>query len=89
MLSGCDIFASLYWYGLLRLGDKSHICIGRNVYISAWASKLLVQSHRAMREPLYVGRVTGKFPRFLFCPKPILILFRELYVGTQRLWRKQ
>lgn len=30
-----------------------------------------------MREPLYVGRVTGKFPRFLFCSELIFILFKK------------
>ena len=37
-----------------------------NVYISAWASTLLVQLCRAMRRPQNVERVTGRIPRFLF-----------------------
>ena len=55
-----------YWYGLLRQGDRSYIRIGKSVYISAWASTLLVQQCRAMRRPQRVGRVTGKFPRFFY-----------------------
>ena len=30
-----------------------------SLYISAWASALLVQTSRAMREPQTAGRVTG------------------------------
>ena len=37
------------------------------IYILAWASALLVQTIRAMPEPLYVGRVTSRLPRFFFC----------------------
>ena len=65
---------SLYWYGLLCNDDKLNIRIGKSVYISAWASTLLVQQYWAMRRPRFVGRVTGRIPRFLFCR-----LHREKY----------
>ena len=58
----------LVW--LIASSDKSYIRIGKSVYISAWASTLLVQQCRAMRRPQRVGRVTGKFPRFFILPKP-------------------
>ena len=34
-----------------------------SIYCSAWASALLVQHYRAMREPHAVGRANGTFPR--------------------------
>ena len=34
------------------------------VYISAWASALLVRLNWAMRRPQSVGRVTVRLPRF-------------------------
>ena len=37
---GMCFITSLYWYGLLRLGDESYIRIGESVHISAWASTL-------------------------------------------------
>ena len=40
-----------YWYAL-------------GVYISAWASALLVRLNWAMRRPQSVGRVTVRLPRF-------------------------
>ena len=65
---------SLYWYGLLCNNDKLNIRIGRSVYISAWASTLLVQLHWAMRRPRFVGRVTGRIPRFYFAVYYIIVL---------------
>ena len=49
--------------------------LGWIVSISAWASTLLVQLHWAMRRPRFVGRVTGRIPRFFILPsaKSILI----------------
>ena len=58
----------LVW--LIASSDKSYIRIGESVHISAWASMLLVQQSWAMRRPQSVGRVTGKFPRFVILPKP-------------------
>ena len=37
------------------------------IYISAWASALLVSTNRAMPEPLCVGRVTSMIPTLFFC----------------------
>ena len=37
------------------------------VFISAWASALLVQTVKAMPEPRCVGRVTSELPRFFVC----------------------
>ena len=54
----------LVW--LIASCDESYIRIGRSVYISAWASTLLVQLHWAMRRPRFVGRVTGRIPRFFY-----------------------
>ena len=48
----------LVW--LIASSDKSYICIGKSVSISAWASTLLVQQSRAMRRPQSVERVTGR-----------------------------
>ena len=75
MSSGCDIFRIPLQVWLIASCDESYIRIGRSVYISAWASTLLVQLHWAMRRPRFVGRVTGRIPRFfLFCRgKRILI----------------
>ena len=58
----------LVW--LIASRRQVYIRIGESVYISAWASTLLVQQCRAMRRPQSVGRVTGKFPRFFILPKP-------------------
>ena len=70
-----DVFSHiplLVW--LIASSDKSYIRIGESVHISAWASTLLVQLDWAMRRPRFVGRVTGRIPRFLFCRgKRILI----------------
>ena len=58
---------------------NSHIwflCNSRRIYISAWASALLVLTSRAMPEPRRVGRVTGRFPRS-FCIS--VILFRNQF----------
>ena len=53
----------------------SYIRIGDSVNISAWASKLLVQLDWAMRRPRFVGRVTGRIPRFLlFCRQLKLVI---------------
>lgn len=41
---------------------------GVAIYVSAWASALLVLSHRAMREPLYVGRVELVSSHVFFVP---------------------
>ena len=74
MPSGCVISTSLYWYGCIASCNMPSIGIGRSVFISAWASTLLVQLHWAMRRPRFVGRVTGRIPRFYFCRgKRILI----------------
>lgn len=44
-----------------------------SIYILAWASALLVLTSWAMPEPLNVGRVTGRFPRFfLYIRKSII-----------------
>ena len=40
------------------------------IYISAWASALLVQTDWAMPEPLYVGRAAGWTPTLLFMYQP-------------------
>ena len=52
----------LVW--LIATSDKSYIRIGKSVYISAWASKLLVQQSWAMRRPQSVGRVTRRSHAF-------------------------
>ena len=41
--------------------------IGGAIFISAWASTLLVLQYRAMREPLDVGRATRIVPTSSFC----------------------
>ena len=46
--------------------EVSNIGIGTSVFISAWASTLLVQLCRAMRRPRSVGRVTRRSHAFLF-----------------------
>ena len=43
-----------------------HICIRGCIFISAWASTLLVQQCRAMRRPQNVGRVTRRTHAFTF-----------------------
>ena len=55
------------------------ICIymqiwGGSIYISAWASALLVQLNWAMRRPRSVGRVTGTDSRAFFIKVRDLIL---------------
>ena len=75
MPSGCDIFRIPLLVWLIASCDESNIRIGRSVYISAWASTLLVQQHWAMRRPRFVGRVTGRIPRFLlFCRQLKLVI---------------
>lgn len=75
MPSGCDIFRIPLLVWLIASCDESYIRIGRSVYISAWASTLLVQQHWAMRRPRFVGRVTGRIPRFLlFCRQLKLVI---------------
>ena len=75
MPSGCDIFRIPLLVWLIASCDESYISIGRSVYISAWASTLLVQQHWAMRRPRFVGRVTGRIPRFLlFCRQLKLVI---------------
>ena len=75
MPSGCDIFRIPLLVWLIASCDESYIRIGRSVYISAWASTLLVQLHWAMRRPRFVGRVTGRIPRFLlFCRQLKLVI---------------
>ena len=75
MPSGCVLATSLYWYGALYSYSASYIRIGDSVHISAWASTLLVQQHWAMRRPRFVGRVTGRIPRFLlFCRQLKLVI---------------
>ena len=37
------------------------------MFISVWASALLVQLDKAMRQPLCVGRAKSSLPHFLFC----------------------
>ena len=46
---------------------KGFIAWGAFIYISAWASALLVQTDWAMPEPLYVGRAAGWTPTSSFC----------------------
>ena len=51
------------------LGVSARLCAvhaGVHIYISAWASALLVQLYRAMRRPLCVGRATGTDSRAFF-----------------------
>ena len=72
----------LVW--LIASSDKSDIRIGESVYISAWASTLLVQQHRAMRRPQSVGRVTGRIPRFFILPSAKSILIASWGFGGKR-----
>ena len=51
----------LWTYCIFTIGFV--VRIGISVYISAWASTLLVQLYRVMRRPRNVGRATGRFPR--------------------------
>ena len=51
------------------------------LYISAWASALLVQTDRAMREPLHAGRVTDTDAP-LFCYTYVKRFIRK----TLRAW---
>ena len=46
------------WYVSMPLGVTAHIvgCRQVSIYISAWASALLVLTGRAMPEPQIVGR---------------------------------
>ena len=54
-------YTSLHCTRALMHGEKC-----RRIYISAWASALLVQLYRAMRRPLCVGRATGTDSRAFF-----------------------
>ena len=63
----------LVW--LIASSDEYYIRIRESVHISAWASTLLVQLDWAMRRPRFVGRVTGRIPRFLlFCRQLKLVI---------------
>ena len=44
------------------------------IYIQAWASALLVSDQWAMPEPLNVGRVTDRLPRFFFVYQQAVLL---------------
>ena len=72
----------LVW--LIALGDESYIRIGESVYISAWASTLLVQQYRAMRRPQNVGRGTGRIPRFFILPPAKSILIASWGFGGKK-----
>ena len=54
----------LVWH--FAYSEVSYIRIGISVYISAWASTLLVQLDWAMRRPQNVGRVTRRSHAFCF-----------------------
>ena len=64
---------SLYWYGLLHLGDESYIRIGESVHISARASTvaMFVTIHEVC-EVSVRGTSDEEIPRFPF------ILFANL-----------
>ena len=66
----------LVW--LIASCDESYIRIGESVYISAWASTLLVQQYRAMRRPQNVGRVTGRIPRFFILPSDNCVFYSQM-----------
>ena len=53
---------------------KGELCI----YISAWASTLLVQQYRAMRRPQSVGRVT-RVPTLFLCRKNNT---KQIFIGN-------
>lgn len=64
-----DVLLPHPFTGMAHCVNKvSYIRIGDSVNISAWASKLLVQLDWAMRRPRFVGRVTGRIPRFFILP---------------------
>ena len=52
-------------WGLVSL-SATNLLVELTIYISAWASALLVLTCWAMPEPLYVGRVTCRLPRLFF-----------------------
>ena len=75
-LFGYDIFAALH-----LIYNKCAVYV---YSYSAWASALLVSTLRAMREPQFVGRVTGTIPTsfFFICNQLLLGNWR----GTQKLY---
>ena len=79
MPSGCEIFRIPLLVWLIASCDESYIRIGRGVYISAWASTLLVQLHWAMRRPRFVGRVTRRSHVFRF--------IKSLTLGDGWVWK--
>ena len=66
-----DVFIWCFWVSG-HFGWMSRVSM---IYISAWASTLLVLTNRAMPEPQCVGRVTRELPRCL-CISIVVISVR-------------